>query len=199
MRMQPQGFARGQPCTPQTETLAAAHLPFLRRPQRPRLMRFCQPTATCGEVLQVPYGLPDVDPWFELHRCAPLQRLHDRMPGESLLLGLLPEPAEGRQGDRGGIQGPAGTPLAACNPTPEGLFLGKTEQGKTAYLAKILCHHIVGRRVCRTEGPLGRRAILPAGVFAGGNVPGGRVRGERTEDVVVRSRRVAGVLGLESA
>jgi hypothetical protein len=121
------------------------------------------------------------------------------MPGESLLLGLLPEPAEGRQGYRGGIQGPADTPLPACNPTPEGLFLGKTKQGKTAYLAKIVGHHIVGRRVCRTEGPLGCRAILPAGVFAGGHVPGGSVRGERTEDVVVRSRRVAGVLGLESA
>ena len=76
------------------------------------------------------------------------------MPGEGLLLCLLPEPAEGRQGNRGGIQGPADAPLPAFDPTPECLFLGKTEQGKTAHLSKILGNHIVGRSVCRTEGPL---------------------------------------------
>src|SRR5215475_3465207 len=197
MRMQPQGFARCQPRTPQAETLAAVHPPFLRRPQRPHLMRCCQPTATCGEFLQVPQSLPDVDPWFDLRGCAPLQRLHDLMPGEGLLLRLLPEPAEGRQGNRGGIQGPADAPLPACDPTPEGLFLSKTEQGKTAHLSKIVGNPIVGRSVCRTEGPLGRRAILPEDVFAGGHVPGGMVRGERTEDVVVRSRGAPSILGLE--
>src|SRR5215510_3555204 len=121
------------------------------------------------------------------------------MPGEGSLLCLLPEPAEGRQGNRGGIQSPADAPLPACDPTPERLFLRKTEQGKTAHLAKIVGNHIVGRRVCRIEGPLGRRAILPGGVFAGGNVPGGSVRGEHTEDVIVRSHGAAGVLGLERA
>jgi hypothetical protein len=109
--------------------------------------------------------------------------------GEDLLLCLLPEPAEGWQGNRGGIQGPADAPLPAGDPPPKRLFLGKAEQGKTAYLPKILGEHIVGLRVSRLESHLRRRGILQGRLFRVGIFPDGITRSQSTQDIVIMCER----------
>src|SRR5712691_8287786 len=97
----------------------------------------------------------------------------------------MPYPVQRRQGHRRGVQSPADAPLPAFDLTPERLFLGKAEQGKTAYLTKILGEHIIRLRGSRVAGHRRRRVVLHGGLCRVGILPGGSVRDQRPEDDVV--------------
>ena len=123
----------------------------LRCTERPPVLGL-QTAQRCGELLQMPDGLPDVRPLGRRVRRRPRAGLHDLVYGEGLLLDLLPEPAQRRQGQRCGVQGPADAPLPAGDPPPKRLFLGKAEQRKTADLTKIPREHLIRLRVSRCGG-----------------------------------------------
>jgi hypothetical protein len=65
------------------------------------------------------------------------------------------------------------------------LFLGKAEQGKTAYLTKILGEHRVRLRGSRVAGQRRRRVVLHVDIRCVSILPGRIVRDQRPEDVVV--------------
>ena len=180
--MHAQGFPRRQPRAPEAETRVAPHPLCLRRPARPPVLGL-QTAQRCGELLQMPEGLPDVRPLGRRVRRRPRAALHDRVHGEGLLLHLLPEPAQRRQGQRGGVQGPADAPLPAGDPPPQRLFLGKAEQRKPADLTQIPREHLIRRRVSRVVGCRRRSVVLYGGLCRGSLCPGGRVRDQRPADL----------------
>src|SRR5437660_11906849 len=127
--MQPQCFARRQPCTPQAERLVAGYPPCRRRPEWPAVMDI-QTTQMRGDVLQMHDSLLECLPLCSRVRRRALTGLHDLVHGDFLMLHLMPEPAQRRQSHRRGVEGPADAPLPACDPTRQRLLLCEAEQGR---------------------------------------------------------------------
>ncbi len=194
-----QGFVGRQPRTPQAETLVTEPSAFLCCPSRQPATRF-RTIQPCGQILQRQDGLPALRPPCGLVRRGPLAVLYDLVQGDGLRLNLMPYPAQRRQGHRRGVQSPADAPLPAFDPTPEHLFLGKAEQGKTAYLTKILGDEMICLRVSRVAGHRRRRVILHGGLCRVGIFPGGIVRDQRPDDDVgVRYHWLSRLVGIEPA
>ena len=145
----------------------------------------------------MPEGLPDVRPLGRRVRRRPRAGLHDRVHGEGLLLHVLPEPAQRRQGQRCGVQGPVDAPLPAGDPPPQRLFLGKAEQRKTADLTKIPREHLIRLRVSRVAGCRRRSVVLHGGLCRVGLCPGGSVRDQRPDDIIVCAHWLSRFVGIE--
>src|SRR5437867_9496892 len=112
----------------------------------------------------------------------------------------MPVPAQRRQGHRRGVQSPADAPLPAFDLTPKGLFLGKTEQGKTAYITRMLGDEMVRLRNSCVKRHRRRRVVLHGGLCRVGILPGGIVRDQRPEDdVVVRYHWLSRLVGIARA
>src|SRR4029453_11487443 len=171
VRMQAQCFTCRQPRAPEAETRVVPPPLCLRCTERPPVLDL-QTAQRCGEILQMPEGLPDVRPLGRRVRRRPCADLHDLMYGEGLRLDLQPEPARRRQGQRCGVQGPADAPLPAGDPPPKRLFLGKAEQRKTADLTKIPRQYLIRLRISRVAGCRRRCVVLHGGLFRGGSSQG---------------------------
>src|ERR671930_457057 len=114
-----------------------------------------------------------------------LTGLHALVHGNFLMLDLMSEPAQRRQSDRRGVEGPADAPLPACDPTRQRLFLSKAEQGKLTNLIHILGEHIVGHRVRRVEVVLRRKVLHRGSACGGGFLPRMLLERQRTKDIIV--------------
>src|SRR5215813_9809181 len=104
---------------------------------------FFQITQLCGELLQRHDGLPALRQPCGLIRRALLAALHDLVQRYALMLNPMLDPEQRRQGNWRSVESPADAPLPAFDTSPKRLFLSKAEQGKTAYLPKILSEHVV--------------------------------------------------------
>src|SRR5262245_14994675 len=179
MGMQLQCFAGRQPGTPQATTLMSLLRCTLRHPTTS-----FQTTQMCGEILQGQDGLPALCQPCGLIKHALLVALHDLVQRYSLMLNPMLDPDQRRQGHWRRVESPADAPLPAFDTSPKRLFLGKAEQGKAAYLPKILGEHIVCLRVSRLEGHLRRRGILQGRLFRVSIFPGGIIRSQSTQDII---------------
>src|SRR5256886_7890674 len=168
--MQPQCFARRQPRTPEAERLVSESPPCLRRPEW-RLAMGVQTTQMRDDFLHMHESLLELLALCSRIRRSALTGLHDLVHGDFLMLHLMPEPAQRRQCNRRGVEGPADAPLPACDPTRQYLFLSKAEQGKLTDLSQVLGDHIVGLSVRCVEGLLRRKGLHRGGACGGGFLP----------------------------
>src|SRR3989442_2211801 len=144
-----------------------------------------QTTQMRGDFLQMHESLLERLSLCRRVRRRALTGLHDLVRGDFLMLHVMPEPVQRRQRHRRGVEGPADTPVPACDPTRQRLFLRKAEQGKLTDLTKILGDHIVGLRVRRVEVLLRRRVRHRGSACCGGLLPRALIERQCTEDVIV--------------
>src|SRR5262245_43575180 len=115
-----------------------------------------QTPQTCGELLQRQDRLSTLRQPYDLVTCGLIAVLYDLVHRDFMMLHPMSKPEQHGEGDWRGVKSPADTPLPAFDASPQHLLFGKAQQGKTAYLAKILGKHIVRLRVSRCESDFRR-------------------------------------------